>query len=400
MSFLETGVELRPRARARRSQGAGVWVRPLLVVGLVLALAVGGRILANGGNVTGLIHFGSAFAGALHPPPGAIIDSASGYDGQFLYVQALDPLLLHNSTVHALAAAGQPFRAQRLAYPALAFLLSAGQPGAIPYALLAVNLLVLLGLAAAFAAYAAPRDWSPWWAAALALMPGMLLASTLDLSDPLALSAMVAGMLLWRDGKRWPATVALVLAVLAREVMMLAVLAIAWETGLGAWRARGGSGEGRRILARAWPVIAVPTGAFATWQIYIAARFGGPVGGAGLSAPLWNLVTEVRSAFQAGPPLMAVWDAAYVLLILAGSVAAFMLLRRRVTLFSAAACCLALGVLVPTLGNPLSDTRLSAPLFSLLLIEGLQRRDRATVRIAAAAAAMSFLVPFAIPGSF
>jgi hypothetical protein len=55
---------------------------------------------------------------------------------------------------------------------------------------------------------------------------------------------------------------------------------------------------------------------------------------------------------------------------------------------------------VPTLGDVWSDARLSAPLFVLLLIDGLHQGNRYAVRIGAAAAALTILIPFAIGGVF
>lgn len=371
----------------------------MLIVALVLALAVGSRLDAYGGNLTGLVQFGSKFASATHAPSGAIFNSPQGYDGQFFYAQARDPLLLHDATVRLLRHAGAGFRMERVAYPALAFLVAFGQPGAIPFALLAINVVVLLALAGGFAIYARRRGWSALWAVPIAVMPGMLLPALRDLSDPLATATMLAGLLLWRNGRRWPAALALGVAVLTREMMMLAVLAVAAEAGVRAWRARDIPGAWRTTLARAWPVIVIPSAVFAGWQSYVAVRYGGLVGGAGLELPLVNLIQEVRGSFH-GYRLTAIWDLVYVLLILAAVLAALMSLRERVTITSTAASALALGVLVPTLGDVWSDTRLSAPLFALLLIDGLQRRRRGSVLIASGAAAMTILIPVAILGSF
>lgn len=295
-----------------------------------------------------------------------MVNSRYGYDGQFFYVQALDPLLLHDSTVSSLRAAGQGFRMERVGYSALASAVAVGQPGAIPFTLLAINVLVLLAVTAGFAIYARRRGWSTLWSLAIALMPGMLLSALRDLSDPLAIATMLGGLSLWRSGRRWPAAVALTVAVLTREVMVLVVVAVAAEAGVRAWRARGVPGAWRRTAAQAWPVIVMPAAAFAAWQLYITARYGGPVGGAGIGLPLVNLIQGVRGSFRSYASATAAWDLVYVLLILAAAVAALISLRRRVTITSAGACALALGVLVPTLGDVWSDTRLSAPLFALL----------------------------------
>lgn len=331
---------------------------------------------------------------------GALIESPQGYDGQFFYVQALDPLLLRASTLGALRVARQSFRLQRTAYPALAFLMAGGQARAIPFTLVAVNVFVLLTFAAAFAVYARRRGWSSLWAPAIVLMPGMLLPSLRDLSDPLATACMLCGILQWQSGRRWPAALALTVAVLAREMMIVAVVAVTADAVVRAWRARDVPRAGRAIAGRVWPVLVIPAMAFVAWQAYVTARCGGPVGGPEISGPVINMIREIRSSAATGLPLYAAWDAVYVLLIAAAVVAAFVSLRRRVTLIGIAACAAAIGVLLPTFGDVWSDTRLSAPLFGLLLVDGLQRRDRGSVVIAAAAASMTILVPFAIPGPF
>jgi hypothetical protein len=397
MSFSPSSVQLRASLRAV----GGFWrvLLPVAVVALVLTLSITLNVRADGGNLTGFAEFGSTFAHATHPPPGALVGSPSGYDGQFFYVQALDPLLLQDSTVDAMRASGEAFRMQRVGYPALAALLAGGRAGAIPFALLAVNVLLLLTVAAAFAIYARRQGWSTLWALAFALMPGMLLATVRDLSDPLAMAGLLAGMLLWRGGRRWPAALALTVAVLTREVMMLAIVGVAAEACVRGYRSRGHAGRWRATASQVWPVIVVPTAVFCAWRAYVMARYGGPIGGAGLSLPLLNLVQELRGEFRGYGPT-AVWDVIYVLLILAASATAVWSLCRRVTVLNAAACALALGVLVPTLGDVWSDSRLSAPLFGLLLADGLHERNRYAVGVGTAAAAMIILIPFMIPGAF
>jgi hypothetical protein len=393
----------RPAVRLRvplRTVG-GFWrvLMPVAVVAVVLAVAITLDVRAYGGNLSGFIQFGTTFAHTTHPPSGALVRSPAGYDGQFFYVQARDPLLLHDSTVNALRAAGAGFRLQRVGYPLLVALLAGGRPGAIPFALLAVNVLLLLGVAAAFAIYARRQGWSTLWALAIALMPGMLLAAARDLSDPLAMAGLLGGLLLWRGGSRWPAALALTIAVLTREVMMLAVVAVAAEACVRGYRARASRGAWRAIASQVWPVIVIPSAIFVAWQAYLMARYGGPIGGAGLSVPLVNLFQELRGSLRGYAPTAA-WDAANVLFIVAASGAAICSLRRRVTVLNMAACALAVGVLVPTLGDVWSDARLSAPLFVLLLVDGLHERDRDAVAIGTAAAALTILIPFAVPGAF
>jgi hypothetical protein len=372
----------------------------VLIVAAVLAFALSVNIDRYHGSLLGLVQFGKQYAAVTHPPAGAPVDSPAGFDGQYFYLQAQDPLLLHDSTINALRAVNSGYRLQRAGYPAMAWVLAAGRRSAIPFGLLAVNVLVLLAIAGGFAVYAYRRGWSTLLAVPLALMPGLLLPTLRDLSDPLATATLLAGVLLWYHGRRWPAAAALTVAVLTREVMLVAVAALAAEAAIRAWRARGAAGGWRPIVSNAWPVVAVPTACFCAWQAYITIRYGGAVGSAGLHPPFVNLVDELRASLHNPDKLLAGFDVVYVALILAGCAAAFASARRRLTITSAAVGAVAFSVLLPTMGDVWSDTRDTAPLFALLLVDGLQRRDRRSIAISLAAAAMTLLIPSFVPGSF
>ena len=368
---------------------------PVLIVAGVLTIAIAGNLTRYHGNLTGFVQFGSQFVAATHPPAGAIVGSPRGYDGQFFYLQARDPLLLHGSTLAAIRATGQGFRLQRVGYPAVAYLLAGGNEHAIPFALLAVNVIVLLALTVGLVCYLRRRGRSPNWATAVALAPGMLLPAMRDLCDPLAIAATLTGLLLWRSGRRWPAALALIVAVLTREVMVIAVVAVALHAAVVAFRGR----SWRATAARVWPVVVLPLAVFAAWQSYLVVRYGGPLGDATLQ-PLSNLVAEVRGDLRSGLPFETGFDFVYIGLMLAAVIVAVLTVRRELTVLNAAALALTLCILVPTMGDVWSDTRLSAPVFALLLLDGLERRDRRAITIGTAAAAMSLLVPFAIPGAF
>jgi hypothetical protein len=379
------------------------WVEvliPVVIVAAVLSAAIGARLAAYNGNLTGFVQFGSQFAGETRPPADALISTPGGYDGQFFYLQARDPLLLDDSTVAGLKRAGAAFRMQRAAYPALAFLAAGGDASALPATLLAVNVLIVLGLTGWFAAYCRRRGRSTLWALALGLTPGILLATLRDLSDPLAMASVLAGMLLWEQRRRAPAAALLTVAVLSRETMIVAVVAIAIDAALRAWSRRDQPGSLREIASEAWPVVLVPAAAFVGWQIYIGLLHGGQVGGANVEIPLTNFVQEIHFSFANGTPTYGIWDLLYLLLILAAVLGAFASLRRRVTVTGLAASLMALTVLVPEFGDVWSDTRVSAPLFALLLAVGLELRDRRLSAIPAAAAWMTILIPLAIPGAF
>jgi hypothetical protein len=374
---------------------------PVLVVGSVLAVAIGVHLHDYRGNLTGFVQFGSYFAKATRPPHGAVVlsgPSRYGYDGQFYYAFARDPLLLHDSSLRSFD--GEAFRTWRVAYPAVAFVLAGGQQHALPASLLAVNVVVVLALTAALAVYARRRGWSPLWAIAVGLLPGFLLATLRDLTDPLAAASVIGGLLAWNSRRRVLAASLLTVAVLGREVMILAVLAVALDAGVRAWRARGVEGTAWRTLRDAWPVVVVPTAAFICWQVYVAVRYGAVLQGAGTTKPFVTFIYGIRDASRLSSSSSGAWDIAYELLILAATAAAVLSLRRRSSALSIGAVLLALSVAIGRFSPIWGDTRDSLPVFALLLVIGLENRNRLNVSICLAAATMTALIPVAVPGIF
>jgi hypothetical protein len=381
----------------------------VLVVAAVLGLLIGARLVAYDGNPTGFIQFGRRATQYTHPPTGAIVRSPFGYDGEFYWIQASDPLLLRDATVVNLFHTDSGYHLQRPAYPALAYLVAGGQRSALPWTMLAVNVLVLLAITAGFASYARCRGWSVWWALAVGLMPGLVLATLRDLSDPLAIASMLAGLLLWQRGRSWGAAGMLSVAVLAREPMTLAVVAIAIDAVAAWWRSRREPQAIRRAVSRAWPAVAVPAAAFMAWQAYIHGLHASGVAAAVQPIqpiqPLFSdFVAEARRTIAQDSPFGAAWDLGYLTLTLAGMGAAIALVRREITAASVAALLFALNLIVITFGDQWGLARYAAPVFAALLLGGLEQRSRfpasrVAVSISVVAAAMIVSVPLAIPGA-
>jgi hypothetical protein len=377
---------------AARPAGRLHVLAPVLVVGIVLALLVGSQLSRYHGNLTGFILFGHLFAPQTRPPAGALSAGAAGYDGQFFFLQAHDPFLLHDSTLARMHATVDPefFRIQRLGYPLLALLLAGGQASALPATMLLGNVLVLLVLTAFSASWLTRRDLSPWWSLAFALAPGMVMATFRDLSDPLSTTCALLGVLAWQERRRWLSAVALTVAVLTLEVMVAVVAALAVDALWRAWRTRRDAPVWPRLRREGWPALAVPVLVFVAWQGYVLARAGGTLGtSAAGAAPFVAMADEVRYGFtQLGPAWGAV-NGLYMVLTAGALVLALLSLRRGPDALNLTALVFAAFVVLPSLDDPWGATRLSAPLFLVLLADGLARRERATIAVCAAASAMT-----------
>jgi hypothetical protein len=374
---------------------------PLVVVGGFLALLLAVQLGAYHGDVAGLVTFGRHQIADTHPPAGTPIASPDGYDGQLYWIQAHDPLLLHRATIAHLAHAYPGYFLQRPAYPALAFLLSGGQASALPWAMLAINVICLLGLTAAVSRWAVAHGRSAWWGAVIGLTPGLLMPVLRDLSDVLAVTTMLGGLLAWRADRRWTAAGLLSVAVLSREPMTLAVAAIALEVIVGCWTFRHRSGSVRHALRRCWPVLVVPTLAFVAWQVYIqidVQRVGAGVArAAGTAVPsLAGYAGELHTIFAAPLSAYSLWDLLYLTAMAVASVVAVVRLRHGINAPAVAAVLFAAVLVVILFGDPWGETRYSAPVFGALVLSAIEYRSRPILEICAALAAMSLLVPFVL----
>jgi hypothetical protein len=363
---------------------------PLAIVAVLFGVVIGNRLTTYQGNATGFVLFGKHFRRDVHPPKGARIGSPYGYDGQFFYLQATDPLLLKDSTVNGFRRANEAFRMQRMAYPLLAFVFAGGQVDAIPWSMVTVNLLAVLAVTVGFALYARRRGWSGWWAVGVGLLTGFLSATMRDLSDPVAVASALAGLIAWQERRRFTAAGLLTVAVLAREPMVLAVAAIALEALIVWWRTR------RPTLAEAWPAIVIPVLVFVAWQVYIDARYGGnaaSTSGAFLP-PFVGVVRELRHAVDDPLRRDTAWELAFLGLMMVGILASLRLAWHSLSAPAIAAGLSGVSLLVLVFGDPWSYSRLSAPMFTALLLAGLERRDRIALAICLTGAVLTVAAPF------
>jgi hypothetical protein len=398
---LQAGVELarsswhglsRARVVLARTQTFG----PALVVAMVLGLAVGPGVAAFRGNPTGFVRFGREFVPVTHPPAGAVIDRWTGYDGQYFWVLALDPLLARHRTVAAFS--DQGFRLGRIGYPALAYALAGGQEDAVPWSLLAVNVIAVLALTLAFAVHAQRRGWSGWWALGVGLLPGLLFVTMGDLSGAVAVAFMLGGLMACERDRRWLAAGLLGAAGLTREPMLLAVVAVAVEAGARWWPVRRSPGALRRTVGAVWPVLVIPAVVFLAWRGYVQVRLGSGTmpPATAFELPMFGLLRQIPGALQGGLTVTGIWDLAYLAGIFAGIGAALALVRRTLSAPAVAAALFGLVLLVLPFGSDWGYARESTPMFAALLLAGLGTRTRPAITVGVAVSVLGALVPLMV----
>ena len=235
------------------------------ITALFYALFVGVRLAANDFDASHFVCAGDRFCDESGAPDNLSIAAHSdGYDGEFFYRLALDPWPRH-PTAHGIRLDLPAYRHQRIIYPLLAWALSLGKPGLIPWSLILVNFLavVLLGYIASL--YVRDIGRRPVWGLAITLYPGFVLTVARDLSEVVASCGLLSGFFLYGRSRNGVAAAALTLAVLARETTLIAVAAIAIAGLIGRFRHR---------APLRWQAWLPPMMAFFTWQIVLRLHWG------------------------------------------------------------------------------------------------------------------------------
>ena len=241
---------------------SGLWqaaAGPLLVTAILHLTLLVSVLRAYDFNPTGPAHIGDDFDGRRFWTSTTHVEHGIGYDGQFFFYLAHDPLLRADDPYTFIDRPA--YRYGRALYPALAWMMSLGQPETVPWALLAVNLLA--GLVGTLASVAVLRSLGAnrWLALGFAFSPAVIIGLIADLAEPTAFALIAVGLALHLRARHRAAGLALALATLAREVSLLVPLGFALHAAIRrAWR---------EAAAYALPM-AIP----AAWHLWVWLKLG------------------------------------------------------------------------------------------------------------------------------
>jgi hypothetical protein len=140
-----------------------------------------------------------------------------GYDGQFAYQIALNPL---GAAPYLDVPA---YRYQRILYPLTARLVSFGQPQLLPWALIILNILALTLGTYIMGLILAQQRLSRWYALTVGLFVGQLVSLRLDLNEPFSLTLTLLGIHAFEKERPRLAALYLALGLLAKETAILFV---------------------------------------------------------------------------------------------------------------------------------------------------------------------------------
>ena len=198
----------------------------------------------SGHDPRDMIYIGTRFINQSHVSQVIRLDPSyhnvgeTGYDGEFFYYLALDPINAHAYMDFS------TYRYTRVLYPMLARLLALGQPGLIPITLFLINWLAIAGGTLAVAAWLKRSGHSPWFGLVYGFYPGLDLALQRDLSEALAYGLVAAAVYVFDFGpgagskKIWLSAGIFALAALARETTAIfpLVYGVVLLQGAGNWR--------------------------------------------------------------------------------------------------------------------------------------------------------------------
>lgn len=228
--------------------------------------------------------------------------NGEGYDGQFYYRLAIEPFS-KKSVDHGISFDAPAYRQQRILYPILAWILSAGNPAWVPVALIILNYIGLWLIAWLGASLAISAGRHALWGVAFSLYPGFTFTLSRDLTEIVASTFFLAGLLFVRRSCHRGSATCLSLAVLARETTLVVSVAMMVKCAFAPTIAH----EKRH---HAW-YYAVPIVLYAAWRAYLHSTWAGfpdvRVFGGAIGAPFYGLADLWDRAFATPTRLLVVW---------------------------------------------------------------------------------------------
>ncbi|MBV9581929.1 MAG: hypothetical protein JO057_25390 [Chloroflexi bacterium] len=293
-----------------------LWRTPLLALiltALIYSTFVVDRLSQHDSNWSYFVTAGDDPAILVDPsqlPTPIYIWPDPGYDGQYYYRLALEPMN-RDWDAYGIHLDNAPYRQERIVYPALAWAAALGHPRLVPAAMVLVNLLALCALGWLAGSIAQSSGRNPLWGLAIALYPGLLMALSRDLVEIVEAAFLLGALVGLRRNWAVLATLSLTLALLSRETAGLVVAMLAVTYVFERWR-------GRPTSFRAY-VFLVPGVVTAVWQLFLWHRWHllpALSGQDKYTQPFSALAQFIGSIGYAAPDLKLLWSIELYLLAL------------------------------------------------------------------------------------
>jgi hypothetical protein len=239
------------------------------------------------GSPQDFIHAGRSFVERSHASP--IIsgyadryhyDGDIGFDGQFMYFIALDPVGARDYVDYP------AYRYTRILYPLLAGTLGLHDPDLVASALIAINLVMIALGVFVLGAFLRRRGVSAWFAAVYGFYPGIFVTLQRDTAEVMAYSLVIVAIYLFDHAPKWRLILSAMffaLAALTRETTL--VFAGIWALGV----LLSGAGPPAARIASNWRAFmafaAIACGPLLAWKVFLLIWLGS-LGVQGVLSPI------------------------------------------------------------------------------------------------------------------
>jgi hypothetical protein len=249
----------------RRVQPVMAWTDRPIVIGLITLLAAAGFVAGrwemwSRRSFGRFILIGQDFAHPAQLPASMPLRAKTGYDGQFYYRLAINPLNFHQTAYGITVDAA--YRFMRIGYPVVTWFVSFGHVSLVPYVLVAVNVAAIGALGYIGGQFAVQGGRHAAWGLLLPGYFGLVTSLCRDTAEPVAAACMLAGLLAIRARRRRLAASLLAFGALTRETVMVLVAAVAIVRIVGFLRHRYRPGRDDLVWI-------LPAGVFAVWELLV-----------------------------------------------------------------------------------------------------------------------------------
>ena len=249
----------------RRARPVIVRTNRPIVTGLITLLAATGFVVArwemwSRRSFGRFILIGQNFAHPAQLPASMPLRAKYGYDGQFYYRLAINPLNFHQTAYGVTIDAA--YRFMRIGYPVLTWFVSFGHISLVPYMLVAVNVAAIGALGYIGGQFAIQGGRHAAWGLLVPGYFGLVTSLCRDTAEPVAAACMLAGLLAIRARRRRLAASLLAFGALTRETVMVLVAAIAIVRVIGFLRRRYRPGRDDIVWV-------LPAGVFVVWELLV-----------------------------------------------------------------------------------------------------------------------------------